>query len=61
MYWLDVVWDTKVSEAGDLEKLHNATLNCVKDSQSLVLRIWDFDEFYKAIFGWEFVVLFFLL
>jgi len=33
--WLDILWDAKVSEAEDQEKVYNTTLNHVKDAQSL--------------------------
>ena len=36
--WLDVLWDAKVLEAEEQEKVHNTTLNYVKDSQSLVTK-----------------------
>src|SRR5437667_10324372 len=38
MQWLDVLWDSKVSEAEEKEKFHQTTLNYVKDSQSLVTK-----------------------
>ena len=36
--WLDVLWNAKVLEAEDEEKVHNITLNYVRDSQSLVAK-----------------------
>ena len=36
--WLDLLWNVKVSEVEDQEKVYNTTLNYVKDSQSLVTK-----------------------
>ena len=36
--WLDVLWNAKVLEAEDEEKVYNTTLNRVRDSQSLVAK-----------------------
>ena len=36
--WLEILWDAKVSEAEDQEKVFNTTLNYVKDAQSLITK-----------------------
>ena len=52
MQWLDELWNVKVLEAEDQEKVHNPTLHCIRDSQSLVVKtLWLCDTRWEEIFA----------